>query len=93
MCKRYGEESKETHEKAGAQRIAESATPPDYENGKEHKDLEFAALADELLKLYDRNFSKRPNMDGRLRHSHRFGPGCHRCGFVPQKWQETRQGK
>jgi hypothetical protein len=93
MWKRYGQETEETHEKAGAQRIAEGAVTPNHEDGQEYKDLEFAALADELLRLYDRNFSKRPDVDGRLRHSHRVRSGCHRCGFVPKKREEARQGQ
>jgi hypothetical protein len=93
MCKRHDQETEKTHEKAGSQRIAKGAVTPNHEDGQKYKDLEFAALADELLRLYDRNFSKRPDVDGRLRHSHRFGPGCHRCGFVPQKREEARQGE
>jgi hypothetical protein len=90
MCKRHDQETEKTHEKTNSEPETKGAASDNHEDGQEHQDLEFAALANELLKLYDRNFSKRPNVDGRLRHSHRVRAGCHRCGFVPKKWEETR---
>jgi hypothetical protein len=89
MCKRHDQETKETHEKTGPQRIAEGAASANHEDGQEYQDLELATLR----RLLEYGLSKPAHVDGRLRHRHLVRSGCHRCHFVPKEREEARQGQ
>jgi hypothetical protein len=91
MCKRYGEETQETDEKAGSNVRPEGEPAPDNEDGQEHQDLEQPTRALKIYVLSDWSFSGGARLARLVRPHRSFLTSYHRRNKFAVQRQDSQK--